>query len=138
EDSGEDRLEMGARKEGVDAWAIAAKYTDLFFKHADKLNIVRPDVVCKATDHIPEQIAMVKTLEEKGFTYRTNDGIYFDTSKFDRYGDLARLDIEGLQEGHRVEQGAKRSKTDFALWKFSPGQEKRAMEWQSPWGVGFP
>src|SRR5690606_15895802 len=76
--------------------------------------------------------------EEKGFTYRTDDGIYFDTSKFDRYGDLAKLDIEGLQEGHRVEQGQKRNKTDFALWKFSPKDEKRAMEWESPWGIGFP
>lgn len=138
EDTGEDRLEVGAKREGLDAWGVAAKYTELYFKHADQLNIVRPDIVCKATDHIADQIEMVKALEDKGYTYGTDDGIYFDTSKFERYGDLARIDIEGLQEGHRVEQGQKRNKTDFALWKFSPTDEHRAMEWESPWGTGFP
>jgi len=82
---------------------------------------------------------MIKCLEEKGFTYITNDGVYYDTSKFPEYGKLARLDIEGLEEGKRIEfSSEKKNKTDFALWKFSPKDEKRQMEWESPWGVGFP
>jgi len=93
----------------------------------------------KATEHISEQIALVQTLEEKNFTYRTSDGIYFDTSKFSDYGKLARLDIGGLKSGARVEENEeKRNRTDFALWKFSKPEEKRQQEWPSPWGVGFP
>jgi cysteinyl-tRNA synthetase len=137
-DAGDDKLEVGARREGLTAWDVAKKYTDAFFDHAGKLNIKRAHIVCKATDHIPEQIAMVHDLEKRGFTYVTDDGVYFDTSRFPAYGKFARLDIEGLQQGHRVEAGAKRQKTDFALWKFSKPEEKRAMEWDSPWGRGFP
>jgi len=138
-DAGEDKLELGSRREGVTAWDIARKYTDAFFEHADKLNIKRPTVVCKATDFIPEQIAMIRTLEDKGYTYRTADGIYYDTSRFAAYTQLGRLDVEGLREGARVDVGEKRHKTDFALWKFSkPGDVRRQMEWDSPWGRGFP
>ncbi len=137
-DFGEDKLELGAKKEGVDAWQIAQKYTDVFFEHSKLLNIRTPDVVCKATDHIPEQIALVKSLEDKGYTYRTSDGIYFDTTKDESYGALGRLDKSGLRAGDRVEMGEKKNKTDFSLWKFSPEGQKRAMEWDSPWGVGFP
>ena len=93
---------------------------------------------CKASEHIADQIALVRKLEEKGYTYRTSDGIYFDTAKFPHYGDFAHLDIEGLQAGIRVDMSEKRNKTDFALWKFSKPTEKRDMEWDSPWGVGFP
>lgn len=137
-DSGEDKLEVGARREGLDAWAVARKYTDAFFNHAAMLNILRPGVICKATDYIPEQIQMVKALEDKGYAYKTSDGVYFDTSRFADYAKLGRLDIKGLKEGHRVEMGGKRQKTDFALWKFSRPEEKRQMEWDSPWGRGFP
>ncbi|MBU2616382.1 MAG: cysteine--tRNA ligase, partial [Nanoarchaeota archaeon] len=90
-----------------------------------------------ATKHVKEQIALIKRLEKKGFTYKTSDGIYFDTSKFKDYGKLARLDIKGLKAGQRIDMRDKRNKTDFALWKFS-GDEKRQQEWKSPWGVGFP
>lgn len=137
-DDGEDKMEIGSAQEGLTAWDVAQKYTDAFFDHAQKLNIQRPETVCKATDHIKEQIEMVSKLEAKGFTYKTDDGVYFNTDKFDRYAEFAKLDVEGLQSGHRVEAGGKKSKTDFALWKFSPSNAKRQMEWDSPWGRGFP
>jgi cysteinyl-tRNA synthetase len=138
-DQGEDKMEVGMRKEGLDAWGVAKKFTDIYFDHAELINIKKPGTVCLATDHIDEQIDMVQKLMDKGFGYITDDGIYFDTSKFENYGKMARLDIEGLREGIRVEMSQKRNKTDFAIWKFSPkGEKKRDMEWQSPWGVGFP
>ncbi len=137
-DDGEDKMEVGAKRENLTAWDVAKKYTDAFFEHTKKLNIKTPHIVCKVTDHIQEQIDLILRLEKNGFTYKTSDGIYFDTSKFPRYGDLAKLDIEGLEGGIRVDQAEKRSKTDFALWKFSPTDVKRAMEWAAPWGRGFP
>jgi cysteinyl-tRNA synthetase len=137
-DQGEDKLEVGAKREGLTAWEVAQKYTDAFFDHADKLNIKRPHVVCRATDHIEQQIAMISALQSSGHTYGTDDGIYFDTSKFAAYADFAKLDVAGLREGHRIDVKGKRNKTDFALWKFSKAGEKRAMEWPSPFGVGFP
>jgi cysteinyl-tRNA synthetase len=102
------------------------------------LNILEPHVWCRATDHIPEQIAFIQCIEANGYTYRTSDGIYFDTSRLPDYGYLARLDVEGLQAGARIDVGEKHSPTDFALWKFSPPGSKRQMEWDSPWGTGFP
>jgi cysteinyl-tRNA synthetase len=102
------------------------------------LNIIEPTIWCKATDHIPEQIALVQKLEQKSFTYRTNDGIYFDTSKLADYGKLANLKNQYLEAGKRVEMGEKKNPTDFALWKFSPADKQRQMEWDSPWGKGFP
>ena len=104
-----------------------------------RLNILTPDVMPKATEHIAEQIALVQQLEEKGYTYVIDDGVYYDTSKFPRYADFARLDLDEQQAGARVEfNGQKRNVNDFALWKFSPKDHKRDMEWDSPWGVGFP
>tara|TARA_Y100001960_G_C14699521_1_gene840838 strand:- start:241 stop:1638 length:1398 start_codon:yes stop_codon:yes gene_type:complete len=137
-DEGEDKMLVGMQREGLTAFQIAEKYTELFNKDIAKLNVNFADVVCKATDYIKEQIELVQTLEQKGYTYVTSDGVYFDTSKINSYGDLGKLDIEGLQGGERVDLGEKRNKTDFALWKFSPKTEQRAMEWDSPWGVGFP
>ena len=138
-DMGEDKMEAGAAREGKSAWEIADFYTRSFKKDIEHLNILPPDIWVKATDTLPEQIALVKTLEEKGFTYRTADGIYFDTSKFKDYTKLSHQDLEALKEGARVERNPeKRNPTDFALWKFSPPGSKRQMEWDSPWGVGFP
>lgn len=137
EDEGDDKMEVGAAREGITAWDIAERYTVSFFEQSEKLNIKRPNIVCRATDHIAQQITMIEQLEEKGFAYKTDEAVYFDTTKIDDYGKLARLDVEGLRGGERVDLGAKHSKTDFALWKFSRG-EKRQMEWDSPWGVGFP
>jgi len=137
-DEGEDRMEKGSRRTGMTAWEIAELYTQEFQKDFERLNILEPVVLCRATDHIAEQIEMIRCIEEKGYTYRTSDGIYFDTSKLTDYGYLGRLDIEGLQAGARIEMGEKRHLTDFALWKFSPAGQKRQMEWDSPWGTGFP
>jgi len=138
EDDGDDKMEKGAARTGKTVWEVAEFYTQAFQKDISRLGILTPTVWCKATDHIQEQIALVQTLEEKGFTYRTSDGIYFDSHKFSRYADFARLDIKGLHEGLRIDMGEKKNATDFALWKFSPTDTKRAMEWPSPWGVGFP
>ena len=138
-DEGDDKMEASAKKQGKTVWDIAESYTKDFKNDIKLMNIFPPDVYTKATDYISQQIDMIKCLEEKGFTYKINDGIYFDTSKFPTYGDLARLDIKGLQEGARVEFSAeKKNTTDFALWKFSPKNERRQMEWESPWGIGFP
>ncbi|MGE5224556.1 MAG: cysteine--tRNA ligase [Omnitrophica WOR_2 bacterium] len=137
-DTGEDRMEKGSRRTGKSAWDIAEEYTREFKTDIQRLNIQQPSIWCRATDHIQEQIDFIRRIEANGFTYRTSDGIYFDTSKLSGYGHLGRLDVEGLQAGTRIEMGEKRHPTDFALWKFSPKNQKRQMEWDSPWGVGFP
>jgi cysteinyl-tRNA synthetase len=138
-DMGEDKLEKGSAREGKTAWEIAEYYTKAFQDDIKKLNIKGPDIWCKATDYIQEQIDLVKILEQKGFTYKTSDGIYFDTSKFPGYAKLSHKNLEELKEGARVEiNPEKKNPTDFALWKFSPQGEKRQMEWGSPWGIGFP
>jgi len=137
-DSGEDKLEKGAKKERKTVWEIAQFYTDFFKKDIKSLNIIDPTVWIKATDTINEQIELIKELEKKGFTYVISDGVYFDTSKLEKYGRLwgegerkeAKARIEEVKE--------KKNNSDFALWKFSPKDEKRQMEWESPWGVGFP
>lgn len=137
-DAGEDKMEKGSRREGLSAWDIAKKYEKAFLEDISKLNIIKPNFICRATEYIKEQIAMVQKLEENGYTYKTSDGIYFDTSKLDNYGELAKINPEGMEAGARVEMGEKKNKTDFALWKFSPKDQKRQMEWDSPWGTGFP
>ena len=139
-DEGEDKMAVAARREGKNAHDIAAFYWQAFRKDLERLNIIDPDVWCKATEHIADQIGQIRRIEEKGYTYVIdNDGVYFDTSKLGDYGKLARLDIKGLRAGARVELAAgKRNATDFALWKFSPKDKQRLMEWESPWGVGFP
>ena len=137
-DTGEDKMEKGARRTGRSAWEIAALYTQAFVDDMRALAIDPPDVMPRATDHIGAQIEFVAELERRGYTYRTADGIYFDTSKQPDYGYLARLDRAGLEAGRRVDPGDKRSATDFALWKFSPAGSQRQMEWESPWGRGFP
>ncbi|MCG8686359.1 MAG: cysteine--tRNA ligase [Desulfobacterales bacterium] len=138
-DMGEDKLEKGAAREGKSAWDIAEFYTKAFQDDLKALNILDPDVWCKATDSISEQIELIQTLEEKGYTYKINDGIYFDTSKIEDYTKLSNQNLDALQEGARVEKNIeKRNATDFALWKFSPKDQKRQMEWESPWGIGFP
>lgn len=138
-DMGEDKLEKEAKIENKSAYDIAKFYTQAFKEDLTKLNISEPNIWCKATDHIKEQIKLVETLEKKGFTYKTSDGIYFDTSKFPDYNKLSHQNLKNLQEGARVEKNdEKKNSTDFALWKFSPKNEKRQMEWSSPWGIGFP
>ncbi|MDQ5982283.1 MAG: cysteinyl-tRNA synthetase [Patescibacteria group bacterium] len=139
EDAGEDKMLKGAIKEGITAWQVAEKYIQIADDEAyNQLGLVRPDHMPRATEYIPQQIAFVQELEDKGFTYVIDDGVYFDTSKLSDYGKLARLDIDGLQFGARVADTGKKNPTDFAVWKFSHPDEKRDMEWDSPWGKGFP
>jgi cysteinyl-tRNA synthetase len=137
-DEGEDKMEKGSRRTGKSAWEIAQFFTQAFREDIKRLNIYEPHIWCRATDHIQEQIEFIQCIENRGYTYRTSDGIYFDTTRLSNYGHMARLDIEGLQAGARIDLGEKRSPTDFALWKFSPPGQKRQMEWESPWGTGFP
>jgi cysteinyl-tRNA synthetase len=138
-DTGEDKVEMEAKKEGKSAWDVAKFYAEAFLRDIDALNIERSDILCKATDHIPEQIALIKRLEANGVTYKIADGIYFDTSRFPQYGRLDPSRLEGQKAGARVEVvEGKRHPQDFALWKFTPPDRKRQMEWDSPWGRGFP
>lgn len=140
-DTGEDRLEKAAKKEGKTAWDVAEFYIEDFMWGYEQLGLTKPIIFCKATDHIKEQIDLVLLIEEKGFAYRISDGIYFDTQAYEKvgntYGELSTLDQ--IREGARVEPNEeKRDKRDFALWKFSPEGVNRDMEWESPWGVGFP
>ncbi|MGH7142396.1 MAG: cysteine--tRNA ligase [Candidatus Saccharimonadales bacterium] len=138
-DEGEDKLEKGAKREGKTAWQIAAFYSDYFINALKPLNITSPNYLVKATDHIADQIELINKLEAKGYTYVIDDGVYFDTSKFSRYADFGRLDLDEQQSGGRVALNPqKHQPTDFALWKFSPKNQKRDMEWDSPWGKGFP
>ncbi len=138
-DEGEDKMEKGARREGKTANEIADYYFKAFVSDLKKLNIEEPDTWCWATKNIDAQIDLIKILEKKGYTYKTSDGIYFDTSKFENYNKLSHLNLEDLKEGARVEANKeKKNPTDFALWKFSPKNEQRQQEWNSPWGVGFP
>ena len=138
-DLGEDKMEKSAKLQGKTVWELAEYYTTIFKRDINLMNILPADNYSKATDYIKEQIELIKCLESKGFTYSTRDGVYYDTSKFPEYGKLAKLDIKGLQEGARIEfSEEKKNITDFALWKFSPKDEKRQMEWDSPWGKGFP
>ncbi len=138
-DMGEDKMATGAAREGKTAWEIADLYLAAFKADLERLRILPPETYCKATDHIAEQIALIKTLEEKGFTYGTSDGVYFDTAKFPEYNKLSHLKLDELKEGARIERNdEKKNPTDFALWKFSKAGEKRQMEWEAPWGKGFP
>ncbi len=137
-DEGEDKIEKGAAREKKTALEIADFYSKAFIKNLADLNVETPEIICRATDHIKEQIKLVKKLEKKGFTYLTADGVYFDTSKLNNYGILARLKKQELRAGARIDAHGKRHHSDFALWKLSPKLQKRQMEWDSPWGVGFP
>ena len=137
-DTGEDKIEKAAKKEGKTAKEITNYYFNIFKEDLKKLNIIEPNKWVKATDHINEQIELIKKLEKKGFTYKTSDGIYFDTSKLKDYGKLSRIKKENIKGGKRISLGEKKNNTDFALWKFSPTSEKRQQEWKSPWGIGFP
>ncbi len=149
EDHGEDKIEVGAKREHKSAQEIAKFYEKAFFEDLEKLNILKPDFAPRATENIKEQIELIQTLEKKGFTYKIDDGIYFDTSKLNDYGKLARLNLDELKEGARVlKNPQKKNPSDFALWKFSiplslradakQSRSRRQMEWPSPWGVGFP
>ena len=139
EDEGEDKLEKGARREGKTVWEVAEFYTNEFLEGMRDLNLITPENLSKATDFIPEQIEIIENLSKKGFTYKTSDGIYFDTAKFPKYADFAHLDLENLKAGARVNfNPEKKNLSDFALWKWSPKDQKRGMEWEYCGRMGFP
>lgn len=138
-DEGEDKLEKGAKREGKTAWEVAEFYTKDFLEGMKLLNMLKPAQLVKASDHIAEQIALIQKLEAKGYAYVIDDGVYYETSKFRGYANFARLDLDEQQVSDRVTVNVqKRNAADFALWKFSPKGAKRDMEWDSPWGPGFP
>ncbi len=138
-DTGKDKIELRARKEKKTAWQIAEFYIKSFQKDIKALNIKSPDKWIKATDTIKEQIDLIKLLEKKGYTYQTEDGVYFNTSKIKDYGKLTGSKKRKLKPGARIKMAkGKKNPTDFALWKFAPKEVKRQMEWKSPWGKGFP
>lgn len=133
EDEGEDKLEKGARREGKTAWEVAQFYTDDYFAGMKALNLIMPTHTPRATDYIPQQLDLVRTLKQKGYTYQIGDGIYYDTAKFPTYSDFAHLDLEAQKAGARVDfNPEKRNPSDFALWKFTPAGEKRDMQWPTP------
>lgn len=138
EDAGEDKMLASALSEGKTAWEVAEKYIAIAEKEASLLGLKKPTYTPRATEYIVQQLTFVQQLQDMGYTYAIEDGIYFDTSKLNDYGKLARLDIEGLEFGARVAASGKKNPTDFALWKFSPKDQKRDMEWDSPYGKGFP
>jgi cysteinyl-tRNA synthetase len=138
-DEGEDKMEKGASREGLSVWEIARKYERAFFEDASKLNIQTPEVVCRATEHVDDMIALIQKLVDKGCAYVTPGALYFDTSVFPTYTALARLDLGGLLAGAggRVELlGEKRHPNDFALWFLN--KPRHIMQWDSPWGRGYP
>lgn len=136
-DDGEDKMEKASREQRKSVYEIAAIYTDAFMKDLAKLNIGKPEIIAKATDHINDMIKYVEALVEKGYGYETSDGIYFDISKFREYGKLSGLDLEGQRAGARVDvNDEKRNPADFALWKKAP--KEHIMQWESPWGMGYP
>ncbi len=136
-DEGEDKMIKTAKSTNKTPWEIAAMYTDAFLADIKKLNIQRPNVLCKASEHIEEMLEMVYKLYDEGYAYETSDGIYFDIAKFPQYGRLSNLDLEGQLAGARVAVNEeKRHPADFALWKKAP--KEHIMQWDSRWGMGYP
>jgi cysteinyl-tRNA synthetase len=138
-DEGDDKMVKSAGARGKSVLEIAHFYTQAFFQDAARLNIQRPDIVCKATDHITDMIGLIRRIEDRGFTYSAGGNLYFDTSQFPSYGELALLRLEDLKHGARVEvDGNKRNLTDFVLWFTKSKFENQALTWDSPWGRGYP
>ena len=136
-DNGEDKMAKTAREQKKDPWQIAKYYTDVFMKDFGRLNIGVPEIVCKATDYINEMIEYVEGLVENGYGYETDDGIYYDISKFKDYGQLSGNTLDDLKAGARIEvNDGKRNPYDFAIWKKAP--KEHIMQWPSPWGQGYP
>lgn len=138
-DTGEDKMELGAKRENKTVWEIAKFYENAFLQDCDKLNIERPTVVCRATEHIQDMIDLVKKLEEKGYTYISNGNVYYEIDKFKDYNKLANLSMEELEAGSRVEVDInKKNPLDFVLWFTNSKFKNQIMQWDSPWGRGFP
>ena len=138
-DEGEDKMVKSSKEKGLDVHEIARMYTDAFFHDTDALNILRPHVACRATEHIEDMIALIKRLEAKGHTYVAGGNVYFSIDTFPDYGKLAKLNLEELKSGARIDVDEnKRNPKDFALWFTKSKFENQVMVWDSPWGVGYP
>ncbi len=138
-DEGEDKMEKGAKREGKTVWEVAEMYTNDYLKNFRALNMVEPSQICRATDFIKEDMALVDILEEKGYLYDTTDGLYFDPSKVPTYADFARLDLDHLKAGARVDfNSEKKNVSDFAVWKWIRDDEDHAMQWEYKGRMGYP
>lgn len=138
-DDGEDKMSVAKRREKKSSAEVARFYTDKFFEDWDALGLRRPDIVCKATDHIADMITLIHRLEENGFAYVANGNVYFDVMRFETYGKMAKLDLRQLQAGARIEVDPhKRSPFDFALWFTNSKFSDQELQWDSPWGRGYP
>ena len=137
-DQGEDKMLKGAKREGKTVWEIAEFYTTAFKTDYHKLNLLAPDILCKATDHIKEQIKLIQQLEKNAFTYVTGGNVYFDTSKLKDYGKLARLDLKAETKARTEKDQHKKNHHDFVLWFTKSKFQDQEMKWSSPWGVGYP
>ena len=138
-DSGEDKMVKTAQERGESVLEIAQFYTDAFFKDTERLNIIRPTVVCKATDHVREMIELIKRIEANGHTYQAGGNLYYDVTSFPDYGKLARINLDDLKAGARIDVDEnKRSPYDFVLWFTKSKFENQALTWDSPWGRGYP
>lgn len=138
-DDGEDKMLKTAQEKGQSVLEIADYYTQAFFKDIDALNIKKPSIICKATDHIPEMIELIKRIEENGHTYMSGGNLYFDVSTFPEYGKLSRLNMDDLKAGARIEVDQnKKNPFDFVLWFTKSKFENQALVWDSPWGKGYP
>lgn len=138
-DEGDDKMDLAAKREGKSPWELARFYEEAFFQDTTRLNIQRPEVTPRATDHVVEMINIVQKLEAQGYTYLTSEAIYFDTSRNEDYGKLARLNLADQRQGARAEVIAdetKRNPSDFVLW--FRNKPTHIMKWESPWGVGYP
>ncbi|PJB88480.1 cysteine--tRNA ligase, partial [Candidatus Roizmanbacteria bacterium CG_4_9_14_0_8_um_filter_34_12] len=142
DDSGEDKLEKGAKKTNRSVWDVAKFYTDFFFKTTDALNIIRPDITCRATDHIKDMLQFIEKLKQNGLTYETKEALYFDTPKFVSYGKLSGQKLDEKKKGARNDvylDPEKKNPTDFVLWFKRIGRfADHTMYWPSSWGDGFP
>ncbi len=138
-DEGEDKMLLAQKREGKKSQEIADFYTQIFFEDCSALNIIKPDIVCKATEHIPQMIALIERLMERGFAYQSSGNVYFDVSKFDEYGKLGGQSLDSLKAGARIDvDSAKKNPLDFALWFTKSKFENQELQWDSPWGRGYP
>ncbi len=137
-DEGEDKMLKGALREKKTVWEVADFYTKAFQRNMKDLHILPPDILCKATNHIKEQIALIQKLEKKGFTYFKGGNVYFDTSKLNDYGKLARLDLDAESKARVQKDSNKKNSHDFVLWFTKSRFQEQEMKWNSPWGTGYP
>ncbi len=138
-DEGEDKMKVAAMREQKSVLDIARMYEEAFFNHTKMLGLNRPNIVCRATEHIDDMIEFIKVLEEKGYAYFSNGNVYFDTKKFEGYGKLSGQNREDLRHGARTEEDKnKKNPSDFVLWFTTSKFENQILQWESPWGMGYP